>query len=198
MNRPVPAGNVYNKSKAKNPAVRLLMSNYERQLRLLLDGLPLRHVLEVGCGEGYIIQVLGHATTASISAVDIDPGIVQFAKACCPTALLAVADGMSLPFRDRSFDLVVACETLEHVEAPERFLAEMRRVSRGYCLLSVPQEPLWRVLNVLRGAYVTSLGNTPGHVQHWSAKAFLRLLSRHFEVLQVRQPLPWTMALCSV
>ena len=60
----------------------------------------------------------------------------------------------------------------------------------------MPREPIWRLLNLARGKYVAELGNTPGHVQHWSSAAFLRLVRRYFEVLAVRTPLPWTMALC--
>ena len=47
-----------------------------------------------------------------------------------------------------------------------------------------------------RAKYVTSLGNTPGHVQHWSSADFLRLVGRYCEIVAVRRPLPWTMVLC--
>ena len=57
------------------------------------------------------------------------------------------------------------------------------------------REPLWRALNVLRGAYVRELGNTPGHLNHWSKRSFVELLSRHGEVVEVRAPFPWTMLL---
>jgi hypothetical protein len=62
----------------------------------------------------------------------------------------------------------------------------------------VPREPLWRGLNLARGAYVQSLGNTPGHVNHWSRRGFVRLLARHGRVIEVRSPFPWTMLLVAV
>ena len=37
---------------------------------------------------------------------------------------------------------------------------------------------------------------TPGHIQNWSQSQFLSLVSRYFEVLEVRSPVPWTMLLC--
>jgi hypothetical protein len=43
---------------------------------------------------------------------------------------------------------------------------------------------------------LAALGNTPGHLQHWSTRSFLALLERQVEVREVRTPLPWTMALC--
>jgi hypothetical protein len=64
--------------------------------------------------------------------------------------------------------------------------------------VSVPREPLWRVLNLARGAYWTQLGNTPGHLNHWSRSAFVRLLLRHGEVVEARSPFPWTMLLVRV
>ena len=101
-----------------------------------------------------------------------------------------------LPFADGEFELAAAIEVLEHVPDAEHTVAEMARVARGgHLLVSVPREPLWRGLNMARGAYVKDLGNTPGHLNHWSRKAFVALLSRHGTVEEVRSPFPWTMLL---
>ena len=59
---------------------------------------------------------------------------------------------------------------------PEATVAEMARVAQRWLLVSVPREPLWRGLNMARGAYLRELGNTPGHVNHWSKRAFVSLL----------------------
>jgi hypothetical protein len=88
---------------------------------------------------------------------------------------------------------------LEHVPDPEHALAEMARTARGgHVLVSVPREPLWRALNVARGAYLGALGNTPGHVNHWSKRGFAQLLERYGDVVGVRSPFPWTMLLVKV
>ena len=65
-------------------------------------------------------------------------------------------------------------------------------------LVSVPREPLWRGLNMARGAYLRDLGNTPGHLNHWSKREFAGLLRRYGEVVELRSPFPWTMALVRV
>ena len=101
----------------------------------------------------------------------------------------------NLPFADGEFDLAAAIEVLEHVPDPEHTLAEMARCAERHLLVSVPREPLWRVLNMARGAYLRELGNTPGHLNHWSKRAFCRLLARHGDVVEVRSPFPWTMLL---
>jgi SAM-dependent methyltransferase len=103
-----------------------------------------------------------------------------------------------LPCADDEFDLAAAIEVLEHVPDPERTLAEMARVARRHLLVSVPREPLWRALNVARGAYLRELGNTPGHVNHFSKRGFVSLLARHGEIVETCSPFPWTMILVRV
>ena len=78
-----------------------------------------------------------------------------------------------MPFADDEFDVATAIEVLEHVPDPAHTVAEMARVAERWLLVSVPREPLWRGLNVARGAYMKDLGNTPGHVNHWSKRAFV-------------------------
>jgi hypothetical protein len=74
----------------------------------------------------------------------------------------------------------------------------MARIARRHLLVSVPREPLWRALNMARGAYIRDLGNTPGHVNHFTKRGFAALLARHGEIVGVCSPFPWTMILVSV
>src|SRR3954462_15470390 len=107
--------------------------------------------------------------------------------------------GEELPFADGEFEVAAAMEVLEHVPDPEHTVAEMARVARGgHLLVSVPREPLWRGLNMAREAYLKDWGNTPGHLNHWSRKAFVELLGRHGTVEELRAPFPWTMILVRV
>ena len=101
----------------------------------------------------------------------------------------------NLPFADDEFDVATAIEVLEHVPDPEHTVAEMARVAGRHLIVSVPREPLWRGLNMARGAYLKDLGNTPGHLNHWSKRSFARLLEQHGEVVETRSPFPWTMLL---
>jgi 2-polyprenyl-3-methyl-5-hydroxy-6-metoxy-1,4-benzoquinol methylase len=101
------------------------------------------------------------------------------------------------PGRDAA-ELVVCCEVLEHLEDPHRGLEVLAGLARPWLIASVPREPLWRALNLARLSYVGQLGNTPGHLSHWSKRDFERFLRTRFEVVELRSPLPWTMALCRV
>jgi SAM-dependent methyltransferase len=151
-------------------------------------------LLDVATGPGYAAAAAA-ARGAAATGVDFSAEMVALAQRLHPDAEFAQADAQALPFADGGFDLVAAIELLEHVEDPVRALAELARVAGSHLLVSVPREPLWRALNVARGAYVRDLGNTPGHRHHWSRRSFVELLERHGEVVQARAPLPWTMAL---
>ena len=63
-------------------------------------------------------------------------------------------------------------------------------LARPWLIVSVPREPLWRALNLARLSYIGALGNTPGHLGHWSKRGFVRFLGERVEVVEVRSPLP--------
>jgi SAM-dependent methyltransferase len=197
----VPTGNTFDKYGSRNPVVRRLMAGFEGSLDELFERAAPHSVLDVGCGEGVLTfrwaQRLG---AGSVVGLDLpDPKLQAEWRGRERSNLRFMAgSGERLPFAEREFDLVAGIETLEHIADPARTIAEMARVARRYLLVSVPREPLWRALNVARGAYLRQLGNTPGHLNHWSKRGFERLLERHGEVVEVRTPFPWTMALVRV
>jgi 2-polyprenyl-3-methyl-5-hydroxy-6-metoxy-1,4-benzoquinol methylase len=196
----VPTGNTFDKYGSTNPVVRRLMSGFERSLAELFDRAAAESLLDVGCGEGVLTRRWAEQLPGRrVVGFDLeDPKLEAHWTATPPPSNLEFRTGdaaAGLPFADGEFDLATAIEVLEHVPGPERTVAEMARVASGHLLVSVPHEPLWRALNVARGAYVRDLGNTPGHVNHFSRRAFVRLLSAHGEVVEVRSPFPWTMLL---
>jgi len=95
-------------------------------------------------------------------------------------------------------ELVVCCEVMEHLADPDGALGVLAALARPWAIVSVPREPMWRALNMARLKYVGALGNTPGHLNHWSRRAFVEFLQARLDVVEVRSPLPWSMALCRV
>jgi 2-polyprenyl-3-methyl-5-hydroxy-6-metoxy-1,4-benzoquinol methylase len=191
-------GNTYDKYGSRNPVVRRLMGGFERALDELFDRAQPTSLLDVGCGEGLLVhrwaQRLGQKRVVGI---DLEEESIQagWAERQAPNLEYRVMQADSLPFAANEFDLVSAIEVLEHLPDPERTLSEMARCAERHLLVSVPHEPLWRALNLARGAYARQLGNTPGHLNHWSKRSFMRLLSRHGEIVEARSPFPWTMLL---
>ncbi len=197
----VPTGNTFDKYGSRNPVVRRLMAGFEGTLDELLERASPSTVLDVGCGEGVLtLKWAQRLDAGSVVGLDLpDPKLASEWRARERANLRFVTGrGDELPFGDQEFDLVAAIETLEHVPDPQRTLGEMARVARAHLLVSVPREPLWRALNLARGAYLRDLGNTPGHVNHWSRRGFLQLLAQHGEPVQARSPFPWTMVLLRV
>ena len=156
-------------------------------------------MLEVGCGEGRLAH---HLVTRSnrrpARFVDTDVSLGQSAPVLDAEIERREASIYELPFEANSFDLVVCCEVLEHLERPAEGLVELARVARQHVLLSTPWEPVWRALNMARGKYWRELGNTPGHIQHFTRRDLLELARRQLDIRAVRRPLPWTVLLGDV
>lgn len=191
-----PAGNTYDKFNTSNPIARRMMQGFEADFTALFRQTNAQRILEVGCGEGHMLRILRQISSAQLFGLDVDLPVLRQAAERCPDAGLAFVDGHQLSYPADAADLVVACEVLEHVSQPDRVLREIARVTRRYVILSVPREPIWRVLNMARGRYLGDFGNTPGHINHWSTGAFAALVAGVLNVREVRQPFPWTMLLC--
>ena len=195
---PVPTGNTYDKYGSSNPMVKRLMTGFQSALDDLWGRAAPESILDVGCGEGVLTAAWAERLgDGRVVGIDLDdPKLrAEWAERTRPNLEFRAEEATSLSFDDDEFDMAAAIEVLEHLPAPEVTVAEMARVARRWLLVSVPREPLWRGLNVARGAYVRDLGNTPGHVNHWSKRAFVSLLSRYGTVEEARSPFPWTMAL---
>jgi 2-polyprenyl-3-methyl-5-hydroxy-6-metoxy-1,4-benzoquinol methylase len=191
-------GNTYDKYGSSNPVVRRLMANFERTLDELLARAEPRSLLDVGCGEGVLVHRWALAMPdRRLVGIDLEEESIQagWAERRAANLEYRTMPADDLPFATGEFDLATAIEVLEHVPDPERTLAEMARCAERHLLVSVPREPLWRALNVARGAYIAQLGNTPGHLNHWSKRSFTRMLSRHGQIVELRSPFPWTMLL---
>jgi SAM-dependent methyltransferase len=200
MTATVPTGNTYDKYGSTNPVVRRLMTRFERDMGELLDRARPDSILDVGCGEGVLTEQWARAIDGRVVGVDLDDPKLrgEWERRSLPNLEFRTSLGDSLPYADREFDAVTAMEVLEHVPDADAVLAEMARVASRWLLVSVPREPLWRGLNMARGAYLRELGNTPGHLNHWSRRSFAGLLGRHGKIVELRSPLPWTMALVRV
>lgn len=189
------SGNVYDKYGTRNPLYRVLMRRFLAACRELVEEASPGSLVEVGCGPGDLAASLDPEGRLPYVGTDLSLVEVLTAGRRQPERRFLPASAYALPLPDRSADLVVACEVLEHLDEPAAALAEAARVARRHLLVSVPWEPVWRGLNLARGAYWGALGNTPGHLQHFSRRAIRRLVGRHLEIVAERRPFPWTVLL---
>lgn len=106
-----------------------------------------KRVLDAACGEGYGAALLKKWGAKSVDAIDIDKETLEKATALfgekgvqfrCHTC-------EELPFEDDSFDVVCSFETIEHIDDPEAFLREIKRVLKpgGTAVISCPNDPYY-------------------------------------------------------
>lgn len=98
------------------------------------------HVLEFGVGHGWNLPLMVRHF-GKITGVDISPSaIVESVEYAFKNVELKVLKGEKLPFKNNSFDFIVATEVLEHVADLEKTVSELKRVTKkgGYILVSVP------------------------------------------------------------
>lgn len=192
-------GNYEDKYNTKNPISKILVTNFLKTLKSNLKKINASTIVELGAGEGELLRILRKIfPEASISGSDISEDMMKKAEKALKgkNINLSVEDIHKLSYKSKKFDLVVCAEVIEHVDDPEKALSEIKRICKGRVLLSVPLEPLWRILNMARGKYISDLGNTPGHLNHFTPGQFHALVERSgFKILSKYYPLPWQMVL---
>lgn len=200
VERGVLAGNTFDKYGSPNVIVKWLMKKFESTMFDFVQTVSPETINDIGCGEGYWV-LCWNKRGVKARGCDFSLQVIQIAREN------AQANGLSPAlFKQRSIydldeqqdkaDLVVCCEVLEHLEDPGAGLRALQRVAGRYLIVSVPREPVWRLLNMARCKYINELGNTPGHIQHWSKSSFIGFVSECFTVVEAKSPLPWTMLLC--
>ncbi|TXE05853.1 class I SAM-dependent methyltransferase [Gelidibacter salicanalis] len=173
-----------------------LVSNYFKSVKKLLSKTyEVTYAHEIGAGEGRSTMRLGKMVP-NLTASEFVAQQVVLAKVNNPNLNVFQENVYQLKYEKDSVDLVFLLEVLEHLDHPEIALEELKRISKRYLILGVPREPLWRLLNMSRLKYLKNLGNTPGHLNHWSKSSLIKLIENKFgKVIAVESPIPWTIVL---
>ncbi len=194
------------KHTSRNPLERWLLGRFHRTLVELAeeavgsDAPP--SILEVGCGEGFVLRVLQERwPQAHLCGVDYSGSALAWAARQAAASLI-LGDAERLPFRAGSFPLVLAAEVLEHLPDPRAALAEVARVAEhrasnegALVLFTVPHQPWFSIANLLRGKNWSNWGDDLEHLWRWTPPQFLALVGERFEVRSVRYSFPWLLTL---
>lgn len=144
----------------------------------LCGSLPHDTILEVGAGDGAVLEVLRtHGFGQDWQALEISESAVSLLNAKgFPSQ---VFDGGNLPQADKSFDLVILSHVVEHLEHPRMLLHEAGRVGRHVCV-EVPVEDTFR----LKDEHVF---RSVGHLNYFTPQtARMLLLSVGYDLIGTR------------
>ena len=146
----------------------LVLAEHVARYLLATHLAPARRVLDAACGEGYGSAMLAAAGAARVVGLDIDEDTVRRARSRYGLDA-RVGEVGRLPFADGEFDLVVSFETIEHVDAPERAIAEFARVlgDDGLLLVSTPNAHEY-------------IQENPFHIRELTPDEFFVILEPHF------------------
>lgn len=136
-------------------------------------------VLDIACGEGFGSDILAQ-TAAEVIGVDISEDAIRHARQTYQRAGLSFQVGSvtAIPLPDQSVDYVISFETIEHIDAHQEMLAEVRRVLRpgGVFIVSTPEKSI----------YTDASGHVnPFHVKELYHDEFANLLAGHFSHVQM-------------
>ena len=167
------------KYETKNPVAQYLLRQFDAGIADLVKIANPDTILEMGCGEGHVTDILLKNSDAIIQALDISQTIIDIAKNNIDSRRVNFQQLNIYDLAEKKpVDLVVCCEVLEHLETPEIGLLRLAEKAAPYAIISVPREPIWRMLNFIRGSYCKEFGNSPGHIQHWSQRQFIRFVEQ--------------------
>lgn len=185
------------KHESRNPIQRALIDNFHQKAVEMVRRARPSTILELGCGEGYVLSALADAgIDATLTGIELDDRAARIARERLgDRATIEQRDARDLAADGRRFDLVMMLEVLEHIPNPTQMLPIVDSLTNGWVLLSVPWEPVFRGLNLMRGKNVTRLGNDPDHINHWGRLGFEKFVSTRFDVVTTPQVFPWTMVL---
>ncbi len=184
------------KYQSRNPLQKFLITRFLKTVENLLAPVPAGPLLEIGCGEGFVLKHLeekGQLAGRNFTGMDLSREALSLAASRVPQARLAAASAYTLPFADKSFQAALLLEVLEHLEHPEKALLEAARVSR-FAIVSVPHEPWFQAANFLRGKNLRHLGNDPEHIHHWGISSFRSFLESRSVIKAFSAPFPWLAA----
>lgn len=179
-----------------NPLHRLSLDRFHQAIAAELKAVAPQSVLDFGCGEAFALDELAKqgVSFADYEGVDLRTDALDEARLRWPQHRFTSADILDPAFDGRRFDVTLALEVFEHLYEPERVLKRLAELTNDMLILSVPHEPWFQLVNLMRGRDFIRLGNHPEHVQHWNPASFAEFIAPYAEVASVKRSFPFIIA----
>lgn len=138
-----------------------------------------RSIADIGSGEGFGAELL-QASGADVVAVELDQAACRHSRSTYPGVPIICANAVQLPLRSASVDLVVSCQTIEHIWDPRTYVRELRRVTQRGVVITTPNR-----LTFSPGLHRGGKPTNPFHVEEFDAEQMFNFLRDwpHKEIL---------------
>lgn len=115
-----------------------------------------KNILDIGCNTGELGEYLKNNKQATVSGIDISDTAIQRAKQVLDQAACLNIENQDLPFKEKSFDVIICADVLEHLFDPLATLKKLKKYLKddGFILISVPNiANVYVRLNLLLGRF---------------------------------------------
>lgn len=169
------------KHTASNWLYRKHLESFFEKLFEMVSKTECESLLDAGCGEGFVVDFLAERLPdIKITGVDVSEKAIAYANQHFgEKARFRTGSVYKLPFSDKSFDLVLCSEVLEHLDDPNKAVNELKRVARNHVIITVPHEPYFQWLNNL--GQLIGVSDDPEHVNFWTSSTFQAFIRAHFD-----------------
>ncbi len=185
----------FKKHTSENPLQKFLIKKLQDAVALEAVSLKPESLVSVGCGEGFDLKhILSIYQPKKTVGVDLSKSALNYAQKQLPEVEFIQEDASKLPFKDNQFDLVVALEILEHIPDYDKAISELKRIAKNKVIITVPWEPSFSMVSLMRGKYLKRLGRHPEHINAWNKKSFTKVIKKHgFKIKKHVIIFPWQM-----
>ena len=178
------------KYKTKNPLKKYVIANFLNEIITKLRECAAKSVLDIGSGEGIASNIIGKNINANMDMLDVSIDSLKIAKKNVKSNKIC-GSIYNLPFRDNAYDTIMCLEVLEHLDEPARALKEIKRVSRSYAIISVPNTLIFRIGNLLSLKNLSNFGEDRDHKISFNKGTFERMLQMEFRHVEVTEKHFW-------
>lgn len=175
-------GNHFDKYLSKNFFVKIIMNNFEKSLTHLMNKFDNKNFFDLGCGDGHWMSYY-HQKNFFVRGGDHSEKQLKIIKEKYNYNGYKIdiynsnfVYEMNKILENEKINNILFSEVLEHLYRPNYVLNKLSKLNFQKMIITVPNEPLWRILNILRLKYLKDFGNTPGHVNHFSKEKLKKII----------------------
>ena len=174
---------------------RWLIERFEKTFCRIVKAERPSEILDVGCGEGFLTKQLSKAMPeANIRACDLRASAIEYAEKHNGRSNIYYREGDlfgDIAGEDATCDVVVCTEVLEHLQSYEKALAILTKLAGKRVVISVPNEPWFRLGHLCRGQNILRLGCIPEHCNCWTKKGIVSLVEKYGKDIKITTETFW-------